>query len=83
MIHDTSLSTDYNECINSNGGCDQICINTIPGYYCDCFDGFTLDTDNTTCVASADCSEGVCRCLDGFVNENISGSGDTVNCVGI
>ena len=69
-------TSDYNECVDDNAGCDQICVNTIPGYYCDCNDGYSLDSDNITCVANADCSDGVCTCLDGFMNE--SGTGECV-----
>ena len=82
-------STDFNECVVNNGGCDQICINTIPGHWCDCNDGYSLDNDNITCIRNANCSEGVCVCLDGFVDDrgsgdqNISGSGNTVDCVGM
>ena len=83
LAHDRYFtSSDYNECVKSNGGCDHICINNILGHHCDCYDGFTLDRDNITCVANAECSGGVCTCLEGFVDEGTSGSGDTVKCVG-
>ena len=80
------LSTDYNECSIDNGGCDHICINTIVGQKCECDEGYSLDSDGSSCIANAQCIDGVCECLDGFVNENSSGSGainaTTVNCVG-
>ncbi|XP_055957125.1 fibrillin-1-like isoform X3 [Patella vulgata] len=38
-------------CNNDNGGCDQICNNTdeSESVICSCNDGFTLNSDNTTC----------------------------------
>ena len=85
--HDTVSPTDYNECVNNNGDCNQTCINTIPGHQCDCIDGYTLDSDNTSCVANAVCTEDGCTCLDGFMDESGSASGGTsgsesLNCVG-
>lgn len=75
-----SLS-DVNECATDNGGCDQNCTNTIPGHVCSCYDGFSLDDDNTTCVPNAICEDGVCQCLEGFENQ-AEGSGSGVDCVG-
>ena len=44
------LSVDVNECDMglSNGGCDDICINTIGSYYCECNTGRTL-VNRTLC----------------------------------
>ena len=78
------IPTDYNECTINNGGCDQRCVNTIPGYICECDLGYSLNSDNRSCVANANCSEGVCYCLDGFtdVSENGNGSLVSINCIG-
>ena len=77
------ILTDY-ECAVDNGGCDHICINTIVGQKCECIEGHSLYIDGSSCIANAQCIDGVCQCLDGFVNENSSGSGSgsMVNCVG-
>ena len=46
---------------------------------------YSLDNEK---IISANCSEGVCVCLDGFVDDRASrdqsssGSGNTVDCVG-
>lgn len=47
--------TDKDECSVSNGGCQQICKNTIGSYECFCQNGFTLH-DNRH-----DCKEGGCQ----------------------
>ena len=73
--------TDYDECAGENGGCEQRCVNTIPGHVCECNPGYDLNTDNKSCVANADCSEGMCYCLDGFIDINDS-QNDSLNCVG-
>ena len=36
---------DINECDNDNGGCEQICINTVPFFICSCQSGFRLVND--------------------------------------
>ena len=35
-----SLLLDTNECILNNGGCSQICVNTIGSYNCSCNTGY-------------------------------------------
>ena len=33
-----------------NGGCDHYCTETIQSYICSCYPGYTLDTDQHTCI---------------------------------
>ena len=33
-----------------NGGCSYKCNNTEGGFYCLCEDGYTLSSDNRTCI---------------------------------
>ena len=77
------LPLDYDECSVENGGCKQKCVNQIPGYECQCDSGYSLDSDNMSCVANAECSGGgddfVCQCLDGFRDET---SGNISTCIG-
>ena len=40
---------DVNECLDNNGGCSDNCTNTNGSYYCSCFSGFELLSDNHTC----------------------------------
>ena len=40
---------DINECSLSNGGCAQVCNNTIGSYVCSCNAGYNLENDNHTC----------------------------------
>ena len=35
-----SYLLDTNECILNNGGCSQICVNTIGSYNCSCNTGY-------------------------------------------
>ena len=49
-IYDNFITIDINECSEDNGRCDQICNNTMGSYHCMCSDGFTLDSDNHTCL---------------------------------
>ncbi len=43
------LQLDEDQCSHDNGGCQQICINLIPGYNCSCDPGYTLNEDGRTC----------------------------------
>ena len=40
---------DVNECAIANGGCEHECINTEGSFYCDCRDGYMLESNNRTC----------------------------------
>ena len=33
----------------NNGGCQQLCVNELPGFVCDCRAGYTLDMDGFNC----------------------------------
>ena len=41
--------TDINECATNNGGCAQICTNTVSSYYCSCGAGYMMGGDGHTC----------------------------------
>jgi len=43
------IRTDFNECSLNNGQCSQTCNNTFGSFVCDCFSGYELDADLTTC----------------------------------
>ena len=40
---------DINECAIPDQECEQSCINTRGSYYCDCWDGYRLDSNGKTC----------------------------------
>ena len=40
---------DINECLSSNGGCSQVCVNQPGSYQCSCNSGYTLDGNGRTC----------------------------------
>ena len=41
---------DTDECAINNGGCEQMCINTIGSFYCSCGTGYQLDVDGFNCT---------------------------------
>ena len=43
---------DTNECLDNNGGCDQICVNTIGSYSCDCKSGYLLQSNDRDCTGN-------------------------------
>ena len=43
------MHTDINECASSNGGCAQLCNNTVGSFFCDCNEGYLLDIDDINC----------------------------------
>ena len=47
------FSIDVNECLVSNGGCAQSCINVPGSYYCTCGSGYTLGSKGHTCEGIA------------------------------
>ena len=56
------------------------------GQKCECHEGYSLNNDGSSCIANAQCTDGVCECLNGFIDDNNhapgSGSATIVNCVG-
>ena len=45
--------SDINECNLNISGCSQECVNTVGSYYCDCDNGYLLDSDNHTCTGNS------------------------------
>ncbi|XP_067041555.1 tolloid-like protein 1 [Acropora muricata] len=44
--------SETNECRNNNGGCEQICRDTLGGHQCSCHPGFELRSNNRNCEAA-------------------------------
>ena len=51
MIHDfiCVLHADVNECAVNNGGCQQMCHDSTPGYTCSCYSGYNLAANGLNC----------------------------------
>ena len=43
---------DVDECATDNGGCMQICINTVGSYECSCEAGYSMKSDGHTCAGN-------------------------------
>ena len=41
--------TDVNECLFGNGGCEQLCTNTIGSFFCTCQSGYSLQPNGVNC----------------------------------
>lgn len=50
LLMDHFCSTDTNECSVNNGGCQQVCVNTVGGYECQCHPGYKLHWNKKDCV---------------------------------
>ena len=48
-IYCSSFLLDINECVDSNGGCHQLCNDTDGSYECSCYEGYQLVPDDITC----------------------------------
>lgn len=44
-----SSSADINECLDNNGNCEDVCIDTEDSFICQCLNGRVLAADNRTC----------------------------------
>ena len=50
VVITTFIVIDVNECLTDNGGCTHQCNNTVGSYYCSCWNGYELSSDNHTCI---------------------------------
>ena len=48
-MYRTPVSFTVDECQSGNGGCDQICEDTLLAFNCQCRNGFALNLDGTSC----------------------------------
>ena len=48
-IYCSSFLLDINECVDSNGGCHQLCNDTDGSYECSCYEGYQLMPDDVMC----------------------------------
>ena len=48
--YESILITDINECDEDISGCTQKCHNTLGSYYCACYTGYKLTSDNQSCT---------------------------------
>ena len=47
------IGADYNECVDDNGGCGQICVNQVAASpQCVCFEGFILESNGRNCTGT-------------------------------
>ncbi|XP_033114121.1 uncharacterized protein LOC117114557 [Anneissia japonica] len=65
---------DYDECTEGNNQCEQECINTLQSYDCNCFSGYELLPDKTTCMDVDECLLGKDNCPETAVCSNTEGS---------
>ena len=43
------FNLEVDECLDNNGGCEQICRNTLGNYECDCKTGYELHSNGKKC----------------------------------
>ena len=67
---------DENECENETSGCEQVCVDLVPGFECACNAGYTLDeTDGKSCIADPDATSAPTRAPSPSVPVNLAFTG--------
>ena len=42
--------TDIDECNLNIDDCDQLCVNDVGSYHCECYDGYFRNNSSSSCV---------------------------------
>lgn len=53
FMHPILFLLDIDECSMNNGGCSQICNNSVGGYNCACYPGYEFDPSLQDCAGRA------------------------------
>ena len=61
-----------NECETDNGQCEQVCVNDLGSYHCECLDGWFLEPDGKTCLGKISFSRNMMALLNDQTNKGCS-----------
>ncbi|ESO83546.1 hypothetical protein LOTGIDRAFT_133333, partial [Lottia gigantea] len=57
-------------CLDGRSNCQQICINREGFFQCKCYDGYTYNTNNNTCIRDVDECQSFHKCIQHCRNTN-------------
>ena len=49
LVTRSKFLADIDECEANNGGCEEICTNTVGSFHCKCHEGQTLQSNKRNC----------------------------------
>ena len=49
LCYSVFIYLDNDECLNDNGNCDDICVNSLGSFHCSCREGFSLTSNGIDC----------------------------------
>ena len=63
---------DTDECLanSTSDGCEQVCTNTIGSFQCSCIEGYTLSSNDKSCLDIDECTAGTHNCQQLCINTN-------------
>ena len=68
LVYYHCSDSDINECNTGNGGCSQICTNSIGSFECRCNSGYNLAADGRTCLDINECQLNTDNCQQTCTN---------------
>ena len=55
LFTDCKSLIDIDECALNMDDCDQLCVDDLESYHCECYDGYFRDTNSSSCVGKYVC----------------------------
>ena len=49
IVLNCQLTADIDECTPNIDDCDELCVNEIGSYHCECYDGYFRDNNSASC----------------------------------